>query len=435
MCIRDREVKENPPDAVMVFYLESVHNLKQMLSATNQIREEFRKRFNFPIVLWITNDVLPQLVRSANDFESWATTTEFAIATAELTENLKDDTDALFATALAADAYCLGWQMGYLRRREVITALQDLQGRGYKLEPPLKASVEFVLGQDAYLNNDIERALKFYHQSLAFWQSSIETNQFTIKKIRKQPKIYSPYIPLPSSPSPPLPLSSLLPNSKFRMGVILFYIGLCYFQQAQRYRLKSIIFLQEAKKYFQRSINIFTKANRPNLVAKFINPLGEVLQRLEDWSELKKIAQQSLDLQQLYGNPLRVAQAYGFLAEVASSQNQYNENKQYAYQALHNIAKAPSAQLQHRALYLLLLAIAERHLDQKPRAIKHLQMARDIGSQDNPHQYIRILQALQEVYWEQYRYLEAFRVKLEQRSIEQQYGFRAFIGAGVIQPQ
>jgi len=53
------EVKDNPPDAVMVFYLESVHNLKQMLSATNQIREEFRKRFNFPIVLWITDDVLP----------------------------------------------------------------------------------------------------------------------------------------------------------------------------------------------------------------------------------------------------------------------------------------------------------------------------------------------------------------------------------------
>ncbi|MEO0844486.1 MAG: ATP-binding protein, partial [Cyanobacteria bacterium J06643_5] len=39
------EVKDNPPDAVMVFYLESVQNLKQMLSATNQVREEFRKRF------------------------------------------------------------------------------------------------------------------------------------------------------------------------------------------------------------------------------------------------------------------------------------------------------------------------------------------------------------------------------------------------------
>ena len=87
----------------------------------------------------------------------------------------------------------------------------------------------------------------------------------------------------------------------------MFYIGLCYFQQAQRYRLKSVDFLQEGKKYFQQSIDIFTLANRPNLVAKFINPLGEVLQRLENWSELKKIAQKSLDLQQLYGNPLRIA--------------------------------------------------------------------------------------------------------------------------------
>jgi hypothetical protein len=404
------EVKDNRTDALMVFYLESVDNLKQMLSASNQVREEFRSSFHFPVVLWVTDEVLPQLVRSASDFESWATTTEFAIATNELITTLKEDTDALFATALAADAYCLGWQMGYLRRREVTTALQDLQSRGYELEPDLKASVEFVLGQDAYLTNQIEQALKYYHQSLAFWQSSIDTNKLT-------------------------PLPPLLPNSKFRMGVILFYIGLCYFQQAQKYRLKSVDYLQQAKKYFQQSINIFDRANRPNLVAKFINPLGEVLQRLEDWSELKNIAQQSLDLQQLYGNPLRIAQAYGFLAEVASSQNQYAQTKQYAYQALHNIAKAPSAQLQHRALYLLLLASSETHLEQKPRAIKHLQMARDIGSQDNPHQYIRILQALQQVYWEQHRYLEAFRVKLEQRSIEQQYGFRAFIGAGIIQPQ
>ncbi|MEM6399717.1 MAG: ATP-binding protein [Cyanobacteria bacterium P01_D01_bin.116] len=417
------EIKDNPPDAIMVFYLESVHNLKQMLSATNQIREEFRKRFHFPIVLWVTDEVLPQLVRSASDFESWATTTEFAIATQELIDTLKEDTDALFATSLAADAYCLGWQMGYLRRREVITAWQDLQSRGYELEPILKASVEFVLGQNAYLANQIEQALKYYYQSLVFWQSTIDTNQLFIK----QAKIYSPCFPLFPSP--------LIPNSKFRIGVILFYIGLCYFQQAQRYRLKSVDYLQEAKKYFQQSIDIFVEANRPNVVAKFINPLGEVLQRLEDWNELKKIAQQSLDLQQLYGNPLRVAQAYGFLAEVASSQNKYAQTKQYAYQALHNIAKAPSAQLQHRALYLLLLAIAERHLDQRLRAVKHLQMAREIGSQDNPHQYIRILQALQEVYWEKFLYLEAFRVKLEQRSIEQQYGFRAFIGAGIIQPQ
>ncbi len=426
------EVKDKPPDAVMVFYLESVDNLKQMLSATNQVREQFRSSFNFPVVLWVTDEVLPQLVRSASDFESWATTTEFAIATGELTATLKEDTDALFATALAADAYCLGWQMGYLRRREVTTALQDLQGRGYELEPALKASVEFVLGQDAYLSWQIEQALKYYHQSLAFWQNSLNNPPLSVTE---QKNICLP--PLPLSPSPPLPLPTppLLPNSKFRIGVILFYIGLCYFQQAQRYRLKSITFLQAAKQYFQQSINIFIQENRPNLVAKFINPLGEVLQRLEDWNELKNIAQQSLDLQQLYGNPLRVAQAYGFLAEVATSQNQYAQTKQYAYQALHNIAKAPSAQLQHRALYLLLLAIAETHLEQKQRAVKHLQMAREIGSQDNPHQYIRILQALQEVYWEQHGYLEAFRVKLEQRSIEQQYGFRAFIGAGIIQPQ
>lgn len=303
------EVKDNPPDALMVFYLESVHHLKQMLSASNQVREEFRKRFHFPVVLWVTDEVLPQLVRSANDFESWATTTEFAIATSELIETLLEDTDALFATALATDAYCLGWQMGYLRRREVTTAIKDLASRGYKLEPALQASVEFVLGQDAYLTNQIEQALAYYHQSLCFWQNLAEIHQLSVKK----PKSYSPHPPVSPSPA--------LSTCTFRIGVILFYIGLCYFQQAQRYRLKSIDYLQAAKKYFQQSIDIFHTANRPNLVAKFINPLGEVLQRLEDWKQLKKIARQSLDLQKLYGNPMRMAQTYGFLAEVASSKD------------------------------------------------------------------------------------------------------------------
>ncbi len=37
----------------MVFGLESVGNLDELWSATNQVREEFRKNFPFPLVLWV----------------------------------------------------------------------------------------------------------------------------------------------------------------------------------------------------------------------------------------------------------------------------------------------------------------------------------------------------------------------------------------------
>jgi hypothetical protein len=42
---------------------------------------------------------------------------------------------------------------------------------------------------------------------------------------------------------------------------------------------------------------------------------------------------------------------------------------------------------------------------------------------------------LRQLYFEQGRYLEAFRIKQEQRSVEQLYGLRAFIGAGRLQPR
>ncbi len=375
-----------------------------------------------PADLFIASTI-PIPLRLASDFESWATSTEFVIPTNELISSLQEDTNTLFAIALTSDTYSISWQMGYLRRQEIVTTLKDLQLRGQELEPALKASVEFVLGQNAYLKNQVDVALIHYQQSLQFWR---QMSQEEMEGWREISNSHSP-----------------VQNPKLRAGVLLFYIGLCYLQLAERECLgysftehvQSRNYLETAANYFQQCITTCTEANYPFLVAKFINPLGEVLQQLEAWDELQNLAQKSLSLQQLYGNPLRVAQVYGFLAEVEANKGHWKEAKQNAYTALHNIAKNKVNQQQYRALYLLLLAQAEQNLGQVERAVKHLQMARDIGSQDNPHQYIRILQALRSLYWEQQRYLDAFRAKLEQRSIEQQYGFRAFIGAGRIQPQ
>jgi hypothetical protein len=411
-------VADSPKQAVMVLGLESLPDLAQLLSTTNQVREDFRKNFPFPLVLWVTDEVLGKLVRLASDFESWATTVEFTIATDELVQTLEYDTNAIFAIALASDTYSIGWQMGYLRRREIIRFYQDLQLQQYQLDPRLEASVNFVRGQDAYLQNQTDIALAYYEQSLEYWQKEGEID-----------------IPTPSTPYSLLPTPPLLQHPKLRAGVLFFYIGLCYFQKAELYRVDSRKYLLEARYYFKNCIRTFTEENRPNLIAKFINPLGEVLQRLEAWDELQILAENALDLQQLYGNSMRVARAYGFFAEVAINKHQWLQAKHHAYQALHHIVKNQTDKHQYQSLYLLLLAQAEQNLNQTQRAVQHLQQARDIGNQDNPQQYIRILQLLRSQYLEQNRYLEAFRTKLEIRSIEQQYGFRAFIGAGKIQPR
>ncbi len=60
------------PRALMVFGLESVQALERLIISANLVRDEFRKRFSFPLVLWVTDEVLRKLIRLAPDFESWA---------------------------------------------------------------------------------------------------------------------------------------------------------------------------------------------------------------------------------------------------------------------------------------------------------------------------------------------------------------------------
>lgn len=63
---------EEQPQVLMVFGLESVAAIEQVLTATNLVRNEFPKQFPFPLVLWINDEVLQKLIRLAPDFKSWA---------------------------------------------------------------------------------------------------------------------------------------------------------------------------------------------------------------------------------------------------------------------------------------------------------------------------------------------------------------------------
>jgi len=65
---------EPHPEALMVFGLESVVNIEELLVATNFVRDEFRKQFSFPLVLWVNQEILQKMIRLAPDFKNWTTT-------------------------------------------------------------------------------------------------------------------------------------------------------------------------------------------------------------------------------------------------------------------------------------------------------------------------------------------------------------------------
>lgn len=67
-------LEDQQPPALIVFGLDSVEAINQVLTSTNLVRDEFRKQFHFPLVLWVSEDILQKLTRLAPDFKSFAAT-------------------------------------------------------------------------------------------------------------------------------------------------------------------------------------------------------------------------------------------------------------------------------------------------------------------------------------------------------------------------
>ncbi|MEH2315914.1 tetratricopeptide repeat protein [Nostoc sp.] len=283
--IREQLGDEQPP-ALMVFGLESIKDIDTVLTSANQVREEFRKNFPFPILLWVNDQVLQKFLRLATDLENWATIVDFENSTDELVNFLQQKTDEIFAGDVTHNPQMC---------RELKTARQDLQNRGKVLEAALQASLEFVLGLNNYLHDQIDAATEDYQQSLSFWQQI---------------------------------------NYLERQGILLVNIALAFERQAEKNQTENQRYWQEARNYLQQAIEIFEQAQRSDLVAKHITKLGEVLRHLQAWSELQILGEKSLPLHQNYGTSLQLAKDYSFLAEVALEQLRWSEAHQLAGQAL-----------------------------------------------------------------------------------------------------
>jgi len=411
--------------ALIILGLESVVALDELLTSTNQVRDEFRKRMPFPLVLWVNDLVLQKLVRFAPDFASWAATPiRFEITTSDLKDFLRQKVDTVFNTLLYPDAtrevahsLCshhstINLATSGKHRLELDYALKDLLDRGVELDQQQDASLQFVLGLDDYGKDRFNAARHRYRQSLSYWQQS---------------------------------------QNLEREGLVLFHLGLCSCRQADQYHTQRHRYWEEAAPYLHDCIAVLLKAERQDLVARFISTLAEILQYLKSWILLKATAQKSLALHQTYGTQAQLAEDYGFLAEVALERRQWRQVIQFAEKALLILVVAGEDQPQEPCLYPLLLAQlyrlflvkAQQQLDLLAEAEKHLekasqQLTQALESSDYryyPQRYLHLLDTLQKLYFEHSRYLEAFRIKQKQRAVEQVYGFRAFIGASRLQPQ
>lgn len=416
------ELGPEQPEALMVSGIDSVNCIEEVLTATNQIREEFRN-FRFPLVLWVTDKLLQMLIRSVPDFHSWSSCVEFVISSGQLIQFIEQTTDQVFAKVVASreteflQSSTLNLNKGSASYVELQSARQELQKQGVALAPELEASLEFVLGRVA--DNSKQESRQHYERSLALWKQT---------------------------------------DNLERRGQVLVCLGLWWAGYGLWHQAEKEQACQQAKVYFQESVEALEQANRPELAAKFINFWGEALQRQSDWEQLDTVAHKALTLHRTYSDPFRMARAYGFLAQVALGKSAFTKAQEYSKQALFLQSRA-SAKIVNpspeqavlldweksfaKGWYLFSLGRAllgamrtQKHVPQLQAALYNLETAR---AETKPHYYpdlyIGILKELHQAYCQQGDYLAAFEIKQEQQGIESRFGFRAFIGAGRLQPK
>ncbi|MCW6051674.1 hypothetical protein K4039_16655 [Lyngbya sp. CCAP 1446/10] len=420
----ETELDGSHPQALMVFGLESVSAIDRVLTSTNYVREEFRNNFPFPVVLWVTDKILKKLIRLVTDIETWTTSVEFVLGPDELVNFLGKSCDRIFGKILESGNWRLSNStiLGANSLTELESARQDLQTCNIRLERAIEASLQFIRGRDEYASHRIQAALELYQKSLTFWKYQVA---FIGSKTEFSDLLFTVH------PAPVLE------------GILLFHIGLCYRFQAEKHRSGNRPYWTEAKNYFQQCIDVLERAGQPDLVGIFINQLGEVLQHLEDWDALWNLAIKARRLHEnMENSTVNLAQDYGFLARVALEQKNWQGAKEWALVALHSLnskfeatGHGTALKSQHQGLYLLILAEAQSELGEVEEAIAHLELARsETEPCYNPQLYLRVLEMLRGFYFQRGEYLKAFQLKQDYRAVEHTYRFRAFIGAGKLQP-
>ncbi|MDE5086628.1 MAG: hypothetical protein O4805_05515, partial [Trichodesmium sp. St16_bin2-tuft] len=330
---------EQQPDAFMVWGLESNRNIDKLLVSMGLVREEFKNNCHFPILLWIDQEISRKFIRLIPDFESWTSLTVFETTTQELKDFIHQTSESVIQKTLESGEgiFLDDADQGLAEStyQELLDARQKLANREISLEPELEASLELVLGITA--DNSTKIAKEHYQRSLELWQQL---------------------------------------NNLLRLAQTSYYLGLWWQSYALRHRAGENMAFSQAGSYLQQSVKGFETLKRPDLVAKFINSWGEVLQILESWVQLETVANRAIELLEPSKPSFRLARAYNFLTECELAKGNYKPAKQLAETAIEifnntlSAASVPTSEKDaktldrekyyHHGRYLFSLAKADR---------------------------------------------------------------------------
>ncbi|MDJ1184982.1 eIF2A-related protein [Roseofilum casamattae] len=438
--------------ALFVLGLESITNRQELLVSTNVIRDEFRKQLHCPLVLWANDTGLTHILQLAPDLANFAANPiSFDLTTEELQQLIGRKADTLFSTLLSQESkqlmafpvsflppqsasgeYAKSGVASYGSDREQLEfALQTLQQRESYLEPSLQANLSMLLGQDRLMQGNIDEAIAYYQQTLYYWQPQTYRGEEETTE-------------------------AIVELSLDRKGLLLFYLGLCFARQGQNNGGERELW-EQARFYFDRSIECFMACDREDLIAQMTGQVSDVLQHLQAWETLLEFTQKSLELHQKFGSPVQLALDYGFLGKLAAETGEWEMAGKKLEECLRILASVDERYRQEKRpvlipqglyyllwsqLFRLLLVKCQGNLDREDAAKESLKQAklelpRAIAcsySRHDPHRYLRLLDGVRSLYFQEGCYREAFLLKQESRAVQAQYGFRPFVGAAQLRP-
>ena len=399
---------DRQPEALMVMGLGHVEHLQKVLGAMENVREEFRKHFPFPFVLWLDDRTQVQLAREAPNFVSWASdVTHFTVSSAWLSHGLHQAADQIYASLLDPGSGKLPSTLqalnplGPFQQSELQIALDE--AGPITLHPEAQAALDWAIALNLakHQPQDLDQPGQYFQRSVDYWTSQE-------------------------------PLEDC--DRHLRAGIAHFFLGrhLAWVVDRERRQGDGVDSeaWQRARLPLERSIQIFQACDRLDLVAKCLSGLQRVLKRLEDWDALERYSRLGMELHRLDHYPLKLAYDYGFLGNIALHRQQWTEVKQLTQEAIQILDRLPEKSGWIRGLYLLNLAKAERGLGNPQGAIAHLLEARAWGDRGHPTTYCAILEELRDLRLEQRQYLMAFKLKQARLEVEKNAGIRAFVGAG-----
>ncbi len=407
--------------ALMVYGLEDVENLPELLKNLEADQGELSGRCQMPVVLWLTEDSLSMLVKLAPGlYASTITAITLRASATELDVLWRESSDRLFADLLdrGVEHFVSNADIGFCEqskiRRELQAATRDLKNSG-TLPSALAATWQFILGRDEDQKKNMGEALVRYQKSLNIWE------QLQTRTINGD-------------------LQSFTINSlQSRWALVKLHMGQCYYQQSLMAGSVGHPNLQLAKDTFLAVVRIFARQQRFELCWQVMNLAGKTLCALGHWLELENIANAVLSEEGVEELPLNQAQAYGFLAEIALHYSDFERALEQANLALElSQAAAEPANLCDNSVgiarYLLQIAKVEARSRNFSGALEKLEKAQLMVEIESDLQlYLDIKQELRLLFYHTGQFWESFQIKQQQQILRYEKGLSAFVGNAAAQ--